>query len=60
MNNPYYQYAYAKERMKELHQQSERERLLKPYKLSWRVKSAKALHDLAKRLEPNEAAEAIS
>jgi hypothetical protein len=54
MNN--LQYQHVKQRMEELHERAERERLLKPYKLSWRVRSAKALHDLARRLEPNESA----
>jgi hypothetical protein len=52
MNN--LQYHYAKQHMEELHQRAEKERLLKPYRLSWRVRSARALHGLARRLEPNE------
>ncbi|MGL4611978.1 MAG: hypothetical protein ACRCYY_20260 [Trueperaceae bacterium] len=51
MMNPL-DHLYAKERVKELHARSEQERLLKPYKLSWRLRSAKALHGLANKLEP--------
>jgi hypothetical protein len=54
------QYRHAKQRVEELQKQAAKERLLKPYKLSWRVSSAKALHGLARRLEPNETIETIS
>jgi hypothetical protein len=47
-------YLCAKQRLEELRKQSEKEWLLKPYKLSWRVRSAKALHNLAQRLESTE------
>jgi hypothetical protein len=50
--NPDLQYHYAKQRMNELQKQGAKERLLKPYKLGWKVRSAKALHGLARRLEP--------
>ena len=50
--NSQLQYQYALQRAKELQQQAEKERLLKPHKISWRVRSAKALHNLAQRLEP--------
>lgn len=52
--NSQLQYRYALQRMEELHKQAQKERLLKPYKLSWRVRSAKALYNLAQRLEPTE------
>jgi hypothetical protein len=58
--NSQWQYRYALQRMNELHKQAEKERLLKPYRLSWRVRSARALQGLARRLEPNEVSEAIS
>jgi hypothetical protein len=59
--NSQWQYRHALERMNEMHKQAEKERLLKPYRLSWRVRSAKALHSLAQRLESNETiSEAIS
>lgn len=58
--NSHWQYKNAVQRLDELHEQAEKERLLKPYRLSWRVRSAKALHSLARRLESNEVSEAIS
>jgi hypothetical protein len=58
--NSQWQYRYALQRMNELHKQAEKERLLKPYRSSWRVRSARALQGLARRLEPNEVSEAIS
>jgi hypothetical protein len=58
--NSQWQYRYALQRVNELQKQAEKERLLRPYKLSWRVRSAKALHGLAQRLEPNENTETIS
>jgi hypothetical protein len=58
--NSHWQYKNAVQHINELHEQAEKERLLKPYKLSWRVRSANALHTLARRLESNEVSEAIS
>ena len=58
--NSHWQYKNAVQRIDDLHEQAEKERLLKPYKLNWRVRSAKALHGLAQRLESNEVSEAIS
>jgi hypothetical protein len=52
--NSQLQYHHALERVKELREQAARERSLKPHKVSWRVRSAKALHNLAQRLEPTE------
>lgn len=52
--NSQLQYQHALQRVKDLHEQAAKERLLKPYKLSWRIRSAKVLHNLAQRLEPNE------
>jgi hypothetical protein len=52
--NSQLQYHHALERVKELREQAARERLLKPHKVSWRVRSAKVLHSLAQRLDPNE------
>jgi hypothetical protein len=52
--NSQLQYRHALQRMEDLHKQAAQERLLKPYKLSWRVRSAKALHNLAQRLEPTD------
>jgi hypothetical protein len=48
------QYQHALQRVQDLHKEAQKERLLKLYKLSWRVRSAKALHSLAQRLEPTE------
>jgi hypothetical protein len=45
-------YEHAQQRVKELRQQADKERLLKPRTVSWRVRSARALHGLARRLEP--------
>lgn len=42
---------HALQRVKDLHEEAAKERLLEPHKLSWRVRSAKALHSLAQRLE---------
>lgn len=58
--NSQWQYRHALERMNEMQKQAEKERLLKPYKLSWRIRSAKALHSLAQRLESETISEAIS
>jgi hypothetical protein len=52
--NSQLQYHHAKERVKELHEQAQKEGLLKPHKVSWRVRSARVLHNLAQRLEPAE------
>ena len=45
-------YSYARAYLEDLQKQAEKERALGPYKLSWRVRSAKALHGLAQWLEP--------
>ncbi len=50
------QYEYALRRVTELHEQAEKERLLRPCALSWRVRSARALHSLVRRLEPEPSA----
>jgi hypothetical protein len=47
-------YEYAKQRIQDLQQQAQKERSLKLHTLSWRVRSAKALYGLARRLEPAE------
>ncbi len=47
-------YLHVKAYLEDLRKQAEKERALEPYKLSWRVRSAKALHSLAQRLEPEE------
>ncbi len=47
-------YSYARAYLEDLQKQAEKERALGPYKLSWRVRSAKALHGLAQWLEPKE------
>jgi iron-sulfur cluster repair protein YtfE (RIC family) len=51
-------YRYAKQRMKELHQEAAKMRLVKAQRLSLKAKLAKSLHSLAERLEPDSVLEA--
>jgi hypothetical protein len=48
------QYQQALARVKDLRQQADKERLLKPHKLTWRVRTAKVLHTLAQQPGPSE------